>query len=352
MTEAGETSAGPPVGRGEAARPLLSVCVPTYGRPTTLARTLGSIEAGGLALAADVEVLVSDNSPDISWPVVEPILERWPGPTRYLANRPTISAQENHNQCIREASGRYILFLHDDDYLLPNGLGDVLDELRSNPDRSIYLFGVDVVDLSGRLRRRQRFLTSVDLSPRSALRRLMTDSSFVRMPVLVVERAAFDKTGGFDERVGNPADFDLLVRLFAAFGVRCVATTTGAYTIHVGSSTTGMFRRATLDVIGPIFDRAASTGLLSPAELRRCKTDWLHQFILGGAYRSLRGGDVDGARKILRLFRDPMVGPLGWSRRWLVVRLGFEFIDRLPRPIGSRLMRLIGRLSLERFWMH
>ena len=172
-----------------------------------------------------VELVVSDNSPD---PDAEVLVERfsasWGSPLRYYRNLPGTGAVRNFNHCIERAKGKYTLILHDDDYLLPGALDGIVRTLQA-ADRArdrVLLFGVEVVDLSGNVVRHQRFRADQFLEPQAALRRLLGNSSFVRLPGMVVQTATYEASGGFRASARTACDFDLEVRLFARFGVRCV----------------------------------------------------------------------------------------------------------------------------------
>lgn len=315
----------------------LSVCVPTHRRPQMLERALRSVLSGNERLAPRIEVVVSDNGPEEGEPVFQRVATGWPGQIRYLAHRPGLGAIGNFNRCISEATGRYLLILHDDDYLLPGGLELILESLRGQDD-CVVLFGVDVVDADGHVRRRQAFSRRTVLEPSVAMRRLLTESSFVRMPALVVRRDAYDVVGVYDPAVGNPTDFDLLVRLFARFGVACEPATVAAYTVHDEAATESMFNEGVVQTLMTIFQRAAATNVLPRAIVRRTQADWFHQWILGGTYRRLRAHDVAGARATMALFSLPSVRALGWSGRWRPIRLGFAIMVRLPDRVSSLLV--------------
>jgi hypothetical protein len=65
-------------------------------------------------------------------------------------------------------------------------------------------------------------------------------------------------------------------------------STTCAYTIHEAAETTGMWNPDVIASLCEIFDWAAAKGVVPEATLRRWQADFLHQFILVGAYRRLR----------------------------------------------------------------
>jgi glycosyltransferase involved in cell wall biosynthesis len=308
-----------------AGRPPLSITMPTKDRPELLARALASVTRAVGPVADRVELTVSDgSSDDASARVVHQFLEGWPGGCRYVRNRPPLRLVENMNRAVELASGDWVMQLDDDDYLRPGAGVAMLEAIeRARPEEAVFLFGVDIVDAQGTRRRSQRFRRQQYLPPAKALERLLRDSSFVREPALLARRAALEAEGLFDLGVGGATDVDMWVRLFARYGVRCLPSVTCAYTIHEAAATTGMWNPGTIAALGQIFDRAAAYEVVPEPTLRRWQADFLHQFVLAGAYRRLRRGRRAEAREILTLFDLPEVRALGGSHRWLAVRLAF-----------------------------
>jgi glycosyltransferase involved in cell wall biosynthesis len=297
--------------------------MPTRNRPELLERALGSALEATTDVAGQVEVTVSDGSDDdAGGEVARRLLADWPGGYRYVHNRPALSLPGNMNRAMQLATGQWILQLHDDDYLLPSAGRLILDTIRHTPaGERILLFGVDIVAMDGVVHRRQRFRRERYLEPEAALRQVLRNSSFVRMPAAVVHRAAFEEEGWFDTALGGPCDTDMWVRLFGRYGVRCLPATTCAYTTHQGAATAAMWNRGTIRVNHEIFDRAVARGVVAEGPIRRWESDFFHQFILAGAYRQLRLRQRAEARDVLRLFDLPELRDLGASPRWLPVRV-------------------------------
>jgi glycosyltransferase involved in cell wall biosynthesis len=330
---------GAAAGRDDRAQPRLSIAMPTRNRPELLERALGSALAATAAVAGQVEVTVSDGSDDdASGQVARRLLADWPGGYRYVHNRPALSLPGNINRAMQLATGEWILQLHDDDYLLPGAGPEILETIRRTPaNERILLFGVEIVDMHGVAHRRQRFRHERYLEPEAALHQVLRNSSFVRMPAAVVRRAAFEEEGWFDTTLGGPCDTDMWVRLFARYGVRCLPATTCAYTTHQGAATAGMWNRDTIRVALEIFDRAVARGVVPERSIRRWETDFLHQFILAGAYRQFRLRQRAEARDVLRLFDLPEIRQFGVSPRWLPVRVAFTAATAGARKrTGSR----------------
>jgi hypothetical protein len=148
--------------------------------------------------------------------------------------------------------------------------------------------------------------------------------------MVVVRRAALVEAGLFELEVGDATDTDMWVRLFSRHGARCLPVTTCAYTIHEAAATMGMWHPRTIEALGTVFDRAVASGVVPEREVRRWQADYMHQFILAGAYRRLRARRRTEARDVLQLFRLPAVKALGPSPKWLPVRLAFTTAAAIP----------------------
>jgi len=99
--------------------PLLSVCIPTYGRLSYLRELLSLLRPQVDALpAGEVEVCVSDNaSPDGTGAYLASLVSP---SLRYWTNETNIGGDRNFLKCIAEAKGAYVWLLGDDE-LLPEG---------------------------------------------------------------------------------------------------------------------------------------------------------------------------------------------------------------------------------------
>lgn len=96
-------------------KPILSVVIPTYKRPQLLPRAITS--ALGAAPDGDVEVLVVPNGQDDSWKQTALAFATDRRVTWHPLSRANACASRNLGLSL--ASGKYVRFLDDDDYLLP-----------------------------------------------------------------------------------------------------------------------------------------------------------------------------------------------------------------------------------------
>ena len=333
-----------------AQRPTLSICVPTYKRPELVQVAIRSIIRSAAGAGSAVEIVVSDNSPEVSEQACREALAAWAGPSVYVGHSPNIGFNANYNQCIAGASGDYVLFVHDDDRLLPDAVPAILSALAAGGEHNqVLLFGLLLVDGAGRILRRQEFCRDAWVDAPRALRLVLSDNGFVTFPAIVVSREAYAAVGPYDAEVGYTSDLDMWVRLYARFGVRCVPRTISGYSVHAASTTqTLAIDGAGVANILNVFARARATGILPPRTIRRCQDRFLHEFILSAVFRDLQAGDVAGARTAMALFRLPAVRSLPPSKAWLPVRAVFAVLVRGPARVVRPLMRLVNRLDLVR----
>ena len=98
--------------------PVLSICVPSRNRQVYFQETIRALTA---SLRTDVEFVFADNSDDAG--VMDDFMaERLADPRiRYLpATGTTLAMMDNWERAVTAATGRYVAFIGDDDYIDPD----------------------------------------------------------------------------------------------------------------------------------------------------------------------------------------------------------------------------------------
>ncbi len=123
-------------------QPLLSICIPTWNRSKFLTMSLENFQDQLKNVdCSEIELFISDNcSDDDTSLVVEKFISSGL-PIKYSRNETNIGADRNFLKCMQWASGKYIWLLGDDDILIPETVGYVLDLIR-NKDYGIIHFSV------------------------------------------------------------------------------------------------------------------------------------------------------------------------------------------------------------------
>lgn len=96
---------------------IFAIAIPTYNNGHVIRAAVESCINQDFEL--EYEVLVANNHCTDN---TQDILDDYAGRIRVLINPQTVTPAENHNICLREAKGDYIVFCHSDDRLLPDAL--------------------------------------------------------------------------------------------------------------------------------------------------------------------------------------------------------------------------------------
>lgn len=307
---------------------LLSICIPAYNRPVWFERALRSIVSNITENKQYIEIIISDDSDSNKCgAVTNKILDSLDISYKYIHNQPKLGMAANWNHSIKLASGKYVLVLHDDDFLLHDAVETIIKAINERQDRySVMLFGVDIVDEQEKLIKKQLFKCQLYLSPEKALLKVLSNSSFIRFPGIVIRRDSFTKLGYFNTDIGEVCDLDMWIRLLSNYGLLCLPHSISAYTVHSNALTTGMFNLKTIQQLQLIFSKIKQKQILSSKILQRSQTDFLHQFILAGTYRKMRRFQFKEASKIMGLFNTPNLRNLPISSKWLLLKISFTLI--------------------------
>ena len=107
---------------------LLTIAIPTYSRSRELRRALDAIAC---QYDERVEVLVSDDaSPDDTELIVSEAQKNMP--IRYIKNKENLGYDRNFLQCYKKATGKYVMLMGNDDFLLEGSVEHILDYLETN----------------------------------------------------------------------------------------------------------------------------------------------------------------------------------------------------------------------------
>lgn len=114
---------------------LITIAIPTYNNAKTVSKAIESALKQNTSEAYEI-LIVNNASKDNTADVISVYKD---SKLRIVENPETVDMYSNHNICLKEAKGDYVLFCHSDDALLPNAI-DILSErirLRGCPERYI-----------------------------------------------------------------------------------------------------------------------------------------------------------------------------------------------------------------------
>lgn len=205
--------------------PLVSVIIPTHGRPHFLPRAINSALAG---MGEDVEVIVVPNGSDSSWRsgvsahASDPRMQVSPIAQRHA------NAARNHGMAL--ARGKYLRFLDDDDYLYPQRAALQYESIERS-DADLCAGSVDIIDERGGVMRRYDLPDTEDIAAATL------DSKRNTLPTAYVFRKAALRGHRWDETLDFNQDTRWMLDLVAAVEVRCVRerdASVGVWQTHDG----------------------------------------------------------------------------------------------------------------------
>lgn len=117
-------------------KPLVTIAIPTFRRADLLRRTLQSAMSQVGVEGLEIVVVENPDDADMNQPSdAEQLCAGLADPRlRYVRNDSNLGMVGNWNRCLELARGRWVLILHDDDWLSPHFLRLVLGLLAAHPE--------------------------------------------------------------------------------------------------------------------------------------------------------------------------------------------------------------------------
>lgn len=115
--------------------PMFSIVTPTYTRIDLLKKTIESIKAQNNLYKYHVEVLIVSNDSKFDYTKLNTSLD--PEIFSVYVNEENLGMCGNMNRCAILASGDYVIYIQDDDVLLPNYLDSVIELVESGKMNNI-----------------------------------------------------------------------------------------------------------------------------------------------------------------------------------------------------------------------
>lgn len=209
---------------------LVSVVVHTRNRPDFLCRALQSILE---QTYPTIEILVvNDGGVDVQELIT--CLDT-NGMIRYFSLAETVERSAARNFALRQARGRYIAYLDDDDRYYPNHVATLVNQLQKTGSQVAYTVArrvtADVVD--GAVQVTEADIPfALDYNPQQLLIK-----NYIPILCLMHERILLEQSGLFDEKLTRLEDWDLWIRLSQLARFEYIPAVTCEFTRHTGNST-------------------------------------------------------------------------------------------------------------------
>lgn len=204
-------------------KPMVSVIVPTFNRPQLLRVALESLSRQQYQ---DFEVIVVN---DGTTPVDSVIAEmNQQGRITLVNHDRNRGLAASRNTGLRVAQGTYVAYLDDDDRLLPEHLGTLVEFLERGTHQVAYTDAWRVTERGSEgarqeVRRDQPYSYDYDFG------RLLV-KNYIPVLCLMHRRTCLDDVGAFDESLFVHEDWDLWIRLGTVYPFAHIARTTAEFT--------------------------------------------------------------------------------------------------------------------------
>ena len=112
---------------------VISVCIPSYNRPTELVRLLKSIDLQG----PEIEVVICEDKSPARKKIRESVKDFQKNSSlniNYYENSKNLGYDSNIREVSQKASGEFIIYMGDDDQFVPGALAKVMTFLNEHPE--------------------------------------------------------------------------------------------------------------------------------------------------------------------------------------------------------------------------
>ena len=131
---------------------FISICIPSYNRPSGLQRLLESIDSK--RHVNEIQILIcEDNSPKRSEvkSVVDEFKKNSPFQVKYIENEVNLGHGANWRQCSKQADGEFLLYMGDDDDFIPEALDPFIDLVKDHQELGYILRAYRSIDSKGNI---------------------------------------------------------------------------------------------------------------------------------------------------------------------------------------------------------
>lgn len=309
--------------------PQISFLVPVYNGKPYLAQCLDSILRQD---CQDAEIVICDDgSTDGSWDLMQQYAAREPR-IRVLRNARNLGLQGNFNQCLREARGKFIKFVLQDDFLVvQDAARRQAGVLERNPEVALVSSASLIVDAQSRtIALRREFRAGLTSGHDAILHCLAWASNLLGEPSLMMFRRR-QAGAGFDERYRQLLDLEFCLRLLEAGQLYYFAQPLSAFRRHEAQASLRNSRSHAIE--------GDQMLLLRELLARPWLADVKEKHWLFGQLYGLRRNQEFRSSEL----RPQLLRRLGWPRYYL-----FWQLRRIGSPAGKLRRWLRLRLWLRR----
>jgi glycosyltransferase involved in cell wall biosynthesis len=205
-------------------KPLVTIVIPTYNRSLLLKRAVQSVLN---QTYSNLEVLIVDDKSTDKTEEVARELEKKDDRVRYIRQAKNQGAPAARNRGIKEAKGKYIGLLDDDDEYLKDKIELQVEKFKNNPRLGLVYGGFRVIREAG-----EKKPVDKQAKQKGDVSRKLLNRCFIGSPTVLVKREAFEKVGGFDENLQSCQDWDMWYRISKEYPFDYIDRVVAKYYLH------------------------------------------------------------------------------------------------------------------------
>lgn len=210
---------------------LVSIIIPTYNRLIFLKK---AVESAMSQTYRNIEVIIIDaGSNDGTCDYLKNLQKNHENSLKVFLSKENLNGSQARNMGAKQAEGKWLAFLDDDDVALPNKIELQLDLALSNAKAVAVSSNYIVVKDNKR--------KLVVLPQALSLQKMLQDNYLGGASVCFCLKEIFFEVGGFDEKLLSSQDHDLWLKFFLKGPVLICQAATVLYYIHGKSSVTKCF---------------------------------------------------------------------------------------------------------------
>lgn len=194
---------------------LVSVVIPTYGEPDYLGRCVESVLN---QTYINIEIVVVDDN-GIGTPhqiATSTVVEQYKDKNlKYVCHETNKNGAAARNTGVKNASGKYIAFLDDDDVFLPNKIERQVNLIESLSDEYAFVYCSHDIYLDGRIVRQIKAEKSGYLFYEKISHQIEIQTSGV-----LIRKEVFREVNGFDESFRRHQDWEFIERVMFNYKIQ------------------------------------------------------------------------------------------------------------------------------------
>lgn len=202
--------------------PLVSFVIPTYKRYQFISDCIESV------LNQDYSpleiIVVDDNGKGTSFQIdTEKKLSYYINNKliKYIPHDVNKNGSAARNTGFKVSKGDYVVFLDDDDTLLPNMVSLQVSRLSSLPDEFGAVYCNSIIKYHIRFFKFVRTVRTRSQNEGNLCKEVLTGKCRFNTSTILFRRSTIEALNGFDETYKRHQDYELLVRFFARFKIGC-----------------------------------------------------------------------------------------------------------------------------------